>query len=124
MNVMKLSASLLALAMASGTAYAKVSNQEATKLGGELTAMGAQQAANKAGTIPAYTGGLAQDASADPYANIYANEKPLFVINQANLAQYKNNLTAGQLAMFEKFPETYTMPISYCQLPAEHFGQG
>jgi len=111
MKVMKLSASLLALAMASGTAYAKVSNQEATKLGGELTSMGAQKSANKAGTIPAYTGGLAQDTSADPYTNIYADEKPLFVINKANLAQYKNNLTAGQLAMFEKFPETYTMPI-------------
>ncbi len=110
-NVMKLSASLLALAMATGTAYAKVSSQEATKLGGELTPMGAQQAANAAGTIPAYTGGLKPDASADPYSNIYANEKPLFVINKGNLAQYKDNLTAGQLAMFEKFPETYTMPI-------------
>ena len=108
---MKFSASLLTLAMATGTVYAKVGSQEATKLGGELTTMGAQQAANKAGTIPAYTGGLAQDSSADPYANIYANEKPLFVITQANLAQYKSNLTAGQLAMFDKYPTTYSMPI-------------
>jgi len=111
MTTTKFSASLLALTMATGTAYAKVSNTEANKLGGELTAVGAQKAANQAGTIPAYTGGLAQDSSADPYANIYANEKPLFVINQSNLAQYKDNLTAGQLAMFEKYPTTYTMPI-------------
>jgi len=112
--------SLLALTMATGTANAKVSPQQAKKLGGELTVMGAQKAANKAGTIPAYTGGLAQDSSADPYTNIYANEKPLFVINQANLAQYKGNLTAGQLAMFKKYPGTYTMPVYQTHRTASH----
>jgi len=111
MNIIKFSATFLALAMTTHTSYAQVSNQEATKLGGELTLMGAQKAANAAGTIPAYTGGLSHDASADPYTNIYANEKPLFVINKNNLAQYRNNLTVGQVAMFEKYPDTYTMPI-------------
>ncbi|MEH6344276.1 MAG: DUF1329 domain-containing protein [Bermanella sp.] len=101
----------LALALAAGSAYAKVSNQEANKLGKQLTAVGAEVAASANGTIPAYSGGLAKDTGVDPYTNIYAHEKPLFVINKSNLNHYKNNLTPGQVAMFEKYPDTYKMPI-------------
>ncbi len=43
--------------------------------------------------------------------DIYANEKPLFVITQKNLAQHKDKLTTGQVAMFDKYPDTYKMPI-------------
>ncbi len=102
---------LLMLSLLSGLAQAKVSKQEAKQLGGRLTAMGAQRAANAAGTIPSYTGGLPQDLTADPFADIYANEKPLFVITASNVEQYKNNLSPGQLAMFAKYPDTYNMPI-------------
>ena len=111
MKVISRTAWLLALSMAAGSTSASVSQQEATKLGKQLTYAGAQQAANSAATIPAYTGGLAQDLNADPYKDIYASEKPLFVITKANLAQYKGNLTQGQLAMFAKYPDTYKMPI-------------
>jgi len=103
--------SALALTLATGSALAKVSTQEAKKLGHNLTAMGAQKAANASGTIPAYTGGLAQNKNTDPYVDIYANEKPLFVITKDNLAQHKNKLTTGQVAMFDKYPDTYKMPI-------------
>ena len=110
MKVITFTASALALALTSTVALAKVSTQEANKLGKELTAMGALKAANADGTIPAYTGGLAPSDS-DPYSNIYENEKPLFVINKDNLNRYKDNLTTGQLAMFEKYPDTYHMPV-------------
>ena len=52
--------SLMALAIASltaGSARAAVSADEAKQLGTTLTAIGAEKAANKDGTIPAYTGG-------------------------------------------------------------------
>ncbi|MEH6345748.1 MAG: DUF1329 domain-containing protein [Bermanella sp.] len=111
MKTISFTASLLALAMAAGAAHAKVSTEQAAKLGNELTLVGAQQSANATGSIPSYTGGLAQDSNSDPYTNIYANEKPLFIISKSNLAQYQDNLTQGQLAMFEKYPDTYTMPI-------------
>ncbi len=111
MKTTSFTASLLALAMAAGVTHAKVSTEQAAKLGNELTLVGAQKSANATGTIPSYTGGLAQDSKSDPYSNIYADEKPLFVINQKNLAQYQDNLTQGQLAMFDKYPDTYTMPI-------------
>jgi len=106
-----LSTSLLAFAIASGSATAKVSVEEANKLGKSLTPMGAQKSGNAAGTIPAYTGGLKHNANADPLLDIFAHEKPLFVITNSNLAQYKSNLTAGQLAMFAKYPGSYKMPI-------------
>jgi hypothetical protein len=110
-----LTTSALVLAMASAGAFAKVSTQEAAKLGKELTPVGAVAAGNKAGTIPAYTGGLAADASADPFNNATAKkfiaEAPLFTITAKNLDQYKASLSDGQIAMFNKYPETYTMPV-------------
>ena len=102
---------MLALSLTAGTTLAKVSTHEAKLLGTKLTTVGAQQAANAAGTIPAFKGGLKKDASANPYLDIYANEKPLFVITKENLSKYKNNLTPGQVAMFNKYPDTYSMPI-------------
>jgi len=110
-NMKKFNVSALVIALASGTAMAKVSTQEADKLGKQLTPIGAQKSGNAAGTIPTYKGGLAQSQSADPYQDIYADELPLFVITQKNLAQHKKNLTPGQIAMFTKYPDTYKMAI-------------
>ncbi len=45
-------------APSSGLAHAAVTAEEAKKLGTTLTPIGAEKAGNKAGTIPAYTGGL------------------------------------------------------------------
>jgi len=109
---MKLTAIIsVALALASGAATAKVTPQEANKLGKQLTLMGAEKSGNSAGSIPAYKGGLKQNSNVDPYQDIYANEAPLFVITRDNLAKHKNNLTPGQLAMFAKYPATYKMAI-------------
>jgi len=111
MNTKLLTLSALMLAMGSSAALAKVSSQEAAAIGTNLTQMGAEKAANKAGTIPAYTGGLTQDKSSDPYENVFSDEKPLFTITAKNVEQYKENLSDGQIALFKKFPDTYKMPI-------------
>jgi hypothetical protein len=112
MKLITFTATALAFAMAAGSAYAKVGAAEASKLGKDLTMMGAEKAGNTAGTIPAYTGGLAADATADPYVNTeMGSEQPLFVIDNTNLAKYKANLSEGQLALFAKYPDTYKMPI-------------
>jgi len=110
MNIKTLTTSALLLII-SGTAAAKVSEQNANKLGNELTFVGAEKAENSSGTIPGYTGGLTVDASIDPLKNIFANEKPLFTITAKNVEKYKDNLSDGQLALFKKFPDTYKMPI-------------
>ncbi len=111
MKTLKFTASLLALAMTAGTAVAKVSDKEAQHLGKDLSLVGANISANANGSIPAYKGGLAANTNTDPYQNIYANEKPLFVIDKSNLAQYADKLTSGQKALFKKYPNSYTMPI-------------
>jgi len=102
---------ILALTVLTNTSHAKVSTQQADQLGKQLTAIGAQAGGNKNGTIPAYQGGLAQSNNTDPFLDIYAQESPLFVITHSNLNRYKGNLTPGQLAMFERYPNTYTMPV-------------
>lgn len=97
------------LLMTAGAAHAELSASELAKLGTSLTAMGAEAGANAAGTIPAWTGGLTkQVAGFKPgatYPDPYENEKPLLTITAANAEQYKDNLSAGQLALLRKFPD-------------------
>ncbi len=108
-------ASLLMLSLSASTVFAKVSQQEAAKLGATLTPLGAEMAANSAGTIPAWTGGLTSKNStkskdAGRPDNPFLEDKPLFVITSTNFGDHKENLSAGQTAMFEKYAD-YTMPI-------------
>ena len=56
-RTMNLLAALVAASFGSA-AQAAVSADEAKALGTNLTAIGAEKAANKDGTIPAYTGGM------------------------------------------------------------------
>lgn len=93
--------------LAAFTVQAKVSEQDAAKLGNELTVMGAQQSGNDAGTIPAYEGGMSSVVMAEQLSA----EKPLFVITAENFEQYAANLTPGQIKMFQTFPDSYTMPV-------------
>lgn len=95
----------------SSMAMAKASMQEVSKLGAELTPMGAQVSGNAQGSIPSYQGGLPQDKQAKFLEDIYAQEKPLFTISGENLAQYKDKLSDGQIAMFDKYPDSYRMPV-------------
>jgi len=106
---------VLALAVMSQSIYAKVAPAEADLLGKSLTPMGAVMQGNAAGTIPSWHGGLNSDnslVSSDTGRpdNIFKGEKPLFEITSANLEKYKDNLSAGQLAMFKKHAD-YKMPI-------------
>ncbi|MFK0089660.1 DUF1329 domain-containing protein [Pseudomonas sp. NPDC090755] len=104
----------LALSLLASGVMAAVSPQEAEKLGTTLTPLGGEKAGNADGSIPAWTGGLKPDAA--PYVNNFlsdpfANEKPLFTITAANVEQYKSKLSAGQLAMFKRYPDTYKIPV-------------
>lgn len=103
------------LSLFASSVMAAVSVDEAAKLGTSLTPFGAEKAGNAAGTIPAWTGGLAKDAAAVDsrgfLSNPFAGEKPLFTITAQNADQYKDNLTPGQLAMFKRYPDTYRMPV-------------
>ncbi|WP_095499093.1 DUF1329 domain-containing protein [Paraferrimonas haliotis] len=107
------SAVLMALCIA--PVQAKVSQAEAAKLGKELTIMGAETAANADGSIPAYTGGITQaPAGYEPgmhHLDPYANDKVLFTIDKSNVAQYKDQLSPGQIALFDLYPDTFKMNV-------------
>lgn len=81
---------------------------ELERLDKDLTPVGAERAANKDGTIPAWTGGLTSaPASFNPkagYVDPYAGDKVLFSISAQNVEQYKDKLSAGQIAMLKKYP--------------------
>ncbi len=111
MNVKLLAPMAMLLCVSTTSTWAKVSSTEAKKLETELTQMGAEKAGNLSGTIPAYTGGLAQDKNANPLTNPFADDQPLFTITHGNLEQYKDQLSDGQLALFKKYPDSYKMPI-------------
>ena len=94
--------------LAAGPASAKVSAQEAARLGKDLTPNGAERAGNKDGTIPAWSGGL---TTAPPcfkpggrYCDPFSSDQPLYTITAANAAQYEAKLSPGQRAMFQKYP--------------------
>lgn len=102
-----LGTSLLA-ALVCVTAEAKVSQQEAEKLKGELTPMGAERAGNQNGNIPAWEGGLRTPppcfkGAGSRYCDPFSADQPLFTITAQNLAEYQDQLSAGQLAMLRKY---------------------
>ncbi|CAI8900686.1 DUF1329 domain-containing protein [Pseudomonas neuropathica] len=110
-----LKAGAFSLTALSTAAMAAVPAEEAAQLGAKLTPLGAEKAGNANGSIPAWTGGLPVTAApvdangflSDPFAS----DKPLFTITKDNLAQYKDNLTPGQVEMFKRYGDTYKMPV-------------
>lgn len=106
----------IVLALSAGSALAAVSSTEAAKLGASLTPFGAEKAGNSAGTIPEWTGGITKvpagyTSPGQHHVDPFAADKPLFTITKANLDQYKDNLTPGQIAMFNTYPNSYQMPV-------------
>ncbi|MEH6577955.1 MAG: DUF1329 domain-containing protein [Amphritea sp.] len=98
--------SLFLSALASSS-MAAVSPEEAAPLGNDLTPIGAESAANAAGTIPAWNPQTLSQSDVDSLIQ----EQPLFTITADNIEQYKGNLSVGQMALFKKYPASYQMPV-------------
>jgi hypothetical protein len=86
-----------------------------SRLGKDLTPVGAERAANADGTIPAWEGGLTQAPAGwtpqQGYVDPFPGDKPSFTISAANVAQYESKLTAGQVALLRKFPNAFRMNV-------------
>ncbi|MCP2067549.1 UNVERIFIED_ORG: hypothetical protein J2Y84_002875 [Pseudomonas reinekei] len=121
MKVSIFRASLLGVGMLtalSPSAWAKVSPEEAARLGHELTCAGAERAGNAEGTIPAFSGKwvgtpdtVKYEGTGHFWPNPYAAEKPLFDITAKNMSQYADKLTDGQKALLTKYPDTFHIPV-------------
>jgi len=96
-------------------AQAKVSTEEANRLGKDLTPVGAVKSGNPSGVIPAWTGGVSEPPSnwesgqveVDPFPE----DEPLFVISKANLELYRDKLTDGHIRMLEQYAPEFVMPV-------------
>jgi len=114
MKKLTLLASAVALVF-SCNALAKLPADQVARLGQDLTPVGAEKAGNAAGTIPEWTGGI-QAAPAgykpgDHHPNPFADDKVLFTISKANLDQYRQFLSPGQIALFDPYPDTFKMNV-------------
>ena len=97
---------------------ARVSEEEAAKLGSTLTDVGANPAGNADSSIPAYTGSLlglpddlAYDGPGEPYPDPYAGDPVLHSISSQEVEQHRKFLSPGLLAMFATYPDTFRVDV-------------
>jgi len=88
---------------------AKTSSGDAARLGASLTPVGAERAGNAAGTIPEWSGGLSVSPGGAG-SNPFADDKVLFQVTSSNYSKYSALLSAGQRAMFARYP-SYRMDV-------------
>ena len=107
-----LKTSLLLLGVLGTTlSYAKVSQLEASRLGTELTPLGAEKSGNRSGTIPPWTGGITQPikgyVKGEFHPDPFAEDDIKLVINSSNMQAHKKMLTQGQMALLTKYPDYF-----------------
>lgn len=102
------------LLAAVGDAGAAATAQDSSAANVNLTPVGAQRDGNRAGTIPAWTGGYTivppGYRSGAPRPDPFASEKPLFSITSRNFRSYSDALPEGAQRLFERDPD-YRMDI-------------
>jgi len=107
------------LVIIAAPAWAGISQQDAARLGNDLTPLGGEKAANKDGSIPAWDGGLTSPAKAgfpnyrtgQHHPDPYASDKPLFTITPANMNQHAARLTEGHKRLLQTYKGTYKMNV-------------
>ncbi|CAM3955602.1 MULTISPECIES: DUF1329 domain-containing protein [Shewanella] len=115
MKKLTLLSAAVIVALTAPTAFAKVSEAQAAKLGTELTPLGGEKEGNADGSIPAWDGGITKPVAGYEkgmhHPDPFPNDKIEFTITNANKAQYKDYLTPGQMKLFELYPDTYKMNV-------------
>ena len=121
-------ASSVASVLFSGVATAKVSEEKAGQLGGDIyTPMGSERAGIADGSIPAWTGGIQQAPEGyevgDHHPDPFAEDEIQFTITASNYKEYEDFLTVGQVALFKTYPENFKMHV-YPSRRSASFPQG
>ncbi len=80
-----------------------------------LSFFGAEMAGNKDGTIPAWTGGIATPPpgykEGDWHIDPFASDQILLTIDQTNIEQHKDKVSAGHQALIAKYPDSYRLRV-------------
>jgi hypothetical protein len=111
-STVRWAASLVVLGLWASAASANTPEE----LGKSLTPLGAERAGNADGSIPPWEGGLILDEPPAerrrfPETYPFSSDQPIYTVTAANLGEYRELLTPGQIALFEKFPTSYQMKV-------------
>ena len=112
MKILSYALGAIALSLTATQSFAKVDAAEAGKLGAALSPVGAEKAANKDGSIPAWApapqkGTLKGEFTVNPAIEA---ETPKFTITKANVDKYKDQLSEGHKYLLKTF-DTYKMNV-------------
>lgn len=107
--------SAAAAAALAHSASGAISDEEAARLGQELTPMGGVKSGNTEGTIPAWEGGIRSAAEAGfpdfkvagHHPDPFADDAVMFTINADNMDQYADQLTEGHKALLSAYDTVY-----------------
>lgn len=123
---LNLAAGALISTSAAFGAFAEVPNNQAARLGRDLTPMGSEKAGT--GDLPSWSGGLSstprgvswKQSSGKPHQDPFASDKPLYTITKQNMGRYSSLLTEGYKKMLTTY-NTFSMPVyrsrRTCALP-------
>ncbi|MFP4208102.1 MAG: DUF1329 domain-containing protein [Wenzhouxiangella sp.] len=87
------------------------------RLGNDLTPMGSVRAGGVDGRIPAWDGGITRQGwpagyqPGERHLDPFADDEPLYVITGQNYQQHRARLSVGQIATFERYPDSYRMAV-------------
>ena len=94
---------------------AKVTEEEFAQLKANLSPVGAEIAANADGSIPAWSGGIKEIPEkyikGEHYVDPYADDEVQYTVTKSNLDTYREFLSPGQIAMFDRYPDTWKMQV-------------
>lgn len=78
----------------------------------DISLIGANPAASKDGLVPAWQGGIKQhERTNGHHTNVYEKDSPIFIIDSTNYRPHKDRLSSGLIAMLERYPETFRIPV-------------
>lgn len=107
-------ATVISNLLISMSATAAVSTEEASRLGADLTPIGAEQAGNDDGSIPAWQGGYRDQpagySNGDFLLDPFEDDERQTVINSENVDQHLSFLSPGQVALLKRYSD-YSMNI-------------
>jgi len=100
---------------AAAALWADVQGVQVDSLQSGHTPTGALREGNAAGSIPAWTGGLATAPAGfqpgDVHPDPYENDQPILRISSPDADEHADHLTPGQLAMLRNYADSYFLDV-------------